>query len=170
MLCFPVVMSILAFQSVKCQSLLLGKPNVCNQDEAVREAIHNGKIVSQSAMVSFSTYKRTTLQTTRNKERIIFEEVRSNNGGGYDNSTGIFTVPIDGTYYFFVSILTTSPGEFQLTLKENPRVRDSMFLVTDTSGLVQTSNSVVVNMKAGDKVSVRTHSPRGPGIYTVYRY
>uniref|UniRef100_A0A194ALQ6 Uncharacterized protein n=1 Tax=Pinctada fucata TaxID=50426 RepID=A0A194ALQ6_PINFU len=32
---------------------------------------HNGKIGSQSAMVSFSTYKRTTLQTTVKDERMF---------------------------------------------------------------------------------------------------
>ena len=37
---------------------------------------------------------------------IVFDVPVQNSGGHYDNTTGIYTAPIDGTYEFIVHILS----------------------------------------------------------------
>ena len=43
-----------------------------------------------------------------NDDRVIFDEINSNIGNGYDSNTGIFTVPYNGTY----DLTLTNMGRF----------------------------------------------------------
>ena len=43
---------------------------------------------------------------------IIFNETRLNPGGHYDNTTGIYTVPVDGIYEFNIMIYSRPDSDF----------------------------------------------------------
>ena len=55
--------------------------------------------------IGFSAHRNDGSDVAHN-ERIVFEHVTTNLGGGYDPTTGIFTCPISG--YYFVSVTTFS--------------------------------------------------------------
>jgi hypothetical protein len=44
-------------------------------------------------------------------EPIIFDKVLANEGGGYDQVTGIFTVPVAGMYTFTATLRGTMDAE-----------------------------------------------------------
>ena len=47
---------------------------------------------------------------------IVFNEIRLNPGGHYDNTTSIYTVPIDGIYEFNVNLKGQPDGDFGVFL------------------------------------------------------
>ena len=43
----------------------------------------------------------------------VFDETRLNPGGNYDNTTGIYTAPIDGVYQFNINIRSSGDTDFR---------------------------------------------------------
>ena len=48
---------------------------------------------------------------------IIFEDSKINPGGFYDNTTGIYTVPLDGTYEFYVHLSAVEGPDWYMTFQ-----------------------------------------------------
>ena len=90
------------------------------------------------------------------KQVIQFNHVITNEGGAYDNSTGIFTTPVDGTYNFQTTILTSNDVEIwgHIDVNESPKVWFNAKASDNRhdSG----SQSLVISLIKGDKVTART--------------
>ena len=50
---------------------------------------------------------------------IVFDKVITSYGGGYDSSTGVFTTPKDGNYYFYWQITVNGGNACDTYLKKN---------------------------------------------------
>ena len=58
--------------------------------------------------------------TYNSGNRVLFDSVQCNEGGGYSYSNGIFTAPVTGTYVFMATVRNHSNGQnsiFYLTVK-----------------------------------------------------
>ena len=90
---------------------------------------------------------------------MAFPRVITNKGQGYDNSTGKFTAPRDGTYVFTVTAVSYS-NYLRLDI-----VHDGVSKVrtwSDDSAYYQTgTNLVVLELDRGDAVWVKYYSGRG---------
>ncbi|XP_043074522.1 complement C1q-like protein 4 [Puntigrus tetrazona] len=109
---------------------------------------------SSTGGVAFSA----ALQDAIAKNDVIkFNDVITNLGGGYDSSTGTFTCKTAGVYYFIFSIVKTGQNlRVDLFLNDQTAVASAVavdVLHTDTA-----SNSVVLQLKAGDRLYVRLNS------------
>ena len=96
----------------------------------------------------------TKASTTWNSGILIFNVAISNIGDGYNQSIGVFTVPIAGTYVFYASANEYASQEIGLdiTLKSVSKVR----LVGYSSAAHQTgTNMVVLTFQRGDRVWVK---------------
>lgn len=105
----------------------------------------------------------TTPSSTLNSGTLVFNQVISNIGNGYNNCTGVFSAPTTGTYVFYASAVEHNKQNLQLDIVLNsvPKVRLMGYL----SAAYQTgTNMVVLPLKRGDKVWVR-HS-YGTGYWT----
>ena len=58
-------------------------------------------------------------------EKIIFTKVPTNVGNSYDNETGIFTAPHNGTYLFTVISMSTTGDHTALITVNGERLRPS---------------------------------------------
>lgn len=92
------------------------------------------------------------------------DKVITNNGNGYDPSTGVFTCPTAGTYALFSKIFVSyrsadSWTEYSLVLNNQP----ISWLWTEHTGIshaatASDSDMVVVNLEVGDKVWLKTNN------------
>lgn len=92
---------------------------------------------------------------------IVFEEVITNAGSHYNSATGIFVAPVAGQYYFSINVKDFS-GIHSTTLHivlNGNRVAEVATLNKEYFGA--DSNSVVIELLAGDEVYVRSYNPGG---------
>ncbi|KAK3092551.1 hypothetical protein FSP39_004300 [Pinctada imbricata] len=121
---------------------------------------------SKTGTVSFSSYMTPSLKTS-SYQIIPFKGILTNEGGAYNPSTGIFTVPLNGLYYFHCSILTTIQGEYMLYVNG----KRQMYLISDDKDIFeQSSNAVTLNLKKGDRVFITTASKRGNNFSYLHHY
>lgn len=109
---------------------------------------------------------------------IIFNGTRLNNGGHYSASTGLFTAPIDGTYWFHVWSMDYS-GSTQYTndyieLQRNASNADADELRVYTSAAQATrshrAGGIVRRLNSGDNMRVYNQSAQIYGTSYVYLY
>eukprot|EP00105_Crassostrea_gigas_P019978 XP_011438639.1 PREDICTED: heavy metal-binding protein HIP-like [Crassostrea gigas] len=107
----------------------------------------------------------TSSSSTWSGDILVFPHVVTNNGNGYNPSTGKFTAPTDGTYVFFVTANTKFKNYLYLDIVHNgtSKVRtmsyDSTFYQTGT-------NMAVLQLVKGDSVWVSRNN--GKSYYTEY--
>ncbi|XP_034565808.1 complement C1q-like protein 2 [Notolabrus celidotus] len=87
---------------------------------------------------------------------LVFRRVLSNLGNGYNSETGVFTAPVAGTYYFFMSHHAGGQHIVSLTLIRNS---DAIVQTYDHASTADTadngSNAAVLQLQQGDLVYVR---------------
>ena len=91
--------------------------------------------------------------------RIIFDEGRINPGGHYDTTTGVYTVPLDGIYQFYVQIENDIDDNNDWNISLYVAGVRSTFSRHDASGsseseLVSLSSLVLLHLSAGQQVWV----------------
>lgn len=97
-------------------------------------------------------------------QTIIYNNILTNDGNGYDDKTGVFTCPVAGTYMFVVDAL--SPGPTSLHLHLN-KTKVASLHVSDyqKKGYLQMSRTIVLKVKKGDRVSVVNHAYSSGTLY-----
>ncbi|CAC5412894.1 C1QL [Mytilus coruscus] len=111
-----------------------------------------------------------TLSKTVNlrKNHVVkFDAIKTNIGGGYDASSGVFTVPRKGTYEFAVNFITSNRNEWlELDLIKNNIVVVRGHAAYDkfTSGSLQ----AILELNKGDRTWV-SH-PRSSGQLYGYNF
>ena len=90
---------------------------------------------------------------------IIWEEIITNIGGGFNPGTGIFTCPQDGHYFFSVSVTSNwqnddMRAEFQIVHNGNALVT-APAMAPGTSAQGTATNSAVIDCMNGGQVWIR---------------
>ncbi|CAC5423614.1 unnamed protein product [Mytilus coruscus] len=102
---------------------------------------------------AFTAYKVST-QALSTGEVIKFDQVWTNNGNGYDPSSGVFTAPLAGLYHFAAVVMSVSDATLYLSLYHN-NAKITTSYITD-KGYKTGTFDVVLTLKKGDKVSIRS--------------
>ena len=107
--------------------------------------------------VSFNVRKAKDL-TPAQYQVITFENVIQNNGRAYDEVTGVFTAPYDGTYLFAVQVCAYQAkiGNFVLVVDDKKNEILAVF-VYETGTYTSTSGTVVHRLTKGQKVWVMNY-------------
>jgi hypothetical protein len=94
------------------------------------------------------------LKLDRTDKIIIFTTATTNEGSGYDTSTGIFTAPVGGLYQFIVNYCTRikQHSPLALVLSGNVIARSSNY---DASTNTCSSFSAVIRVKSEEKIWVK---------------
>ena len=81
-----------------------------------------------------------------------------NIGGAYNSDTGIFTVPVNGTYMFNVQVCANIAawGQFQLVVDESANIILAIRYYEANVGDTSSSDSVAVYLTKGQQVWVQS--------------
>ena len=72
----------------------------------------------------------TRSMTSKSGQTLVFPNIITNVGGGYNGNTGVFTAPRDGVYVFFCKITSYSdPNEmlFEFILNGSPKTQNLVY-------------------------------------------
>ncbi|CAC5425918.1 unnamed protein product [Mytilus coruscus] len=91
---------------------------------------------------------------------IIFDSVKTNIGGHYSSSTGVFTSPRNGLYMISATMRSTASKHLHCELWVNEAMKEKIFGTNLSTGTV----NAVLQLKTGDKVFIRKDHRSGEGI------
>ncbi|XP_052065242.1 caprin-2-like [Mytilus californianus] len=115
----------------------------------------NGQETSKSTVIVFYAFMSKSIRSPAVGRRLVFDLIKTNQGGGYNRHTVVFTCPRNGTYVFVWVRLVSAYHSFEFMI--NNSVYGSTYIYnkyTDGSD----SGTVVANVSKGDSVYVRMHS------------
>uniref|UniRef100_A0A8W8LMJ7 C1q domain-containing protein n=1 Tax=Magallana gigas TaxID=29159 RepID=A0A8W8LMJ7_MAGGI len=115
-----------------------------------------------TSTIAFQSSLTNNLNNMKNHETVVFDKVSVNEGKAYDSSSGIFTAPLDGTYSFTWTTLTTGGKYFISEIMQNGKVITKNY--TDgrgRDGYEMSTSHANIKMKKGDKVWIRTYGNLG---------
>uniref|UniRef100_K1Q625 Caprin-2 n=1 Tax=Magallana gigas TaxID=29159 RepID=K1Q625_MAGGI len=91
---------------------------------------------------------------------LVFPHVVTNNGNGYNPSTGKFTAPTDGTYVFFLTVVSNSNKFIYMNIVHNGA--DKVRTIGHESAQYMTgTNMAVLQLVKGDSVWVSRRHGKG---------
>ena len=91
---------------------------------------------------------------------LVFPHVITNNGNGYDPSTGKFTASKKGTYVFSVNVISYGSNTVYFDIVHNGR--STVRTMSHGSASYQTgTNMAVLTLEKGDSVWVKRYSGQG---------
>ncbi|XP_053373708.1 complement C1q and tumor necrosis factor-related protein 9A-like [Mercenaria mercenaria] len=94
---------------------------------------------------------------------IIFDNIVTNIGQAYSGTTGVFTAPKDGVYYFVATILSFSGQHVETEIVKNG---DSMVRLYSYGKFYdQGTSGVVLQLNASDEVWVRNMGTNGENVH-----
>lgn len=116
-------------------------------------------------VIGFQSSRTGELQDLKTRETVIFNQASMNEGNAYNTTSGEFTAPVDGIYFFNWSTLSDTGKYFitELVLNSIPiayNYSDGRGR-TRSAGYVMTSSHANIKMKKGDKVWIRTYHNYG---------
>ena len=88
---------------------------------------------------------------------VIFDRVITNEGSGYNPTTGVFTCRVLGVYVFFLNVMTHNGKYVEVELVRNGQ-RFLIILAKDTGEHDNGSNLGVIRLGVGDTVWARVHA------------
>ncbi|XP_071168721.1 complement C1q-like protein 2 [Mytilus edulis] len=104
--------------------------------------------------IGFLVGLKTTLQNRPKGSVVIYDKVITNDGNGYNPSTGIFTASVEGLYSFSWTTTTQANKYFYTYLAVNGNLIARNHAGHDNVNL-SASQTVVVHLKKNDKVNIK---------------
>ena len=112
--------------------------------------------VIKEPTIAFNVRDAKDLSPQKN-EVIQFKTILLNAGGGFDETTGIFTSPVNGTFMFSIQVATDSRqwGRFQLVCDTSDNVILSIAHYNADADFTSTSGTVAHVLSQGQRVWVQ---------------
>ncbi|XP_063408572.1 heavy metal-binding protein HIP-like [Mytilus trossulus] len=138
-------------QNERIERLTIGKENSDQKYNNLVKDIVSFKRTEKSKNIGFSAAVRTHV-ILKAGEIVKFNTIKSNEGKAYNPATGIFEVPISGTYMFTCTILTKAGSVLEICLKVNHQDYNMCVYSIAVNGHNSATNSIVLRLKKGDHV------------------
>ena len=124
-----------------------------------------GMVQLHGIKVSFSVNMKPKKPNLGGGQTVIYDEVLTNDGKGYDDRTGVFTSPVAGTYMFVVDALSRKPVWLRIYL--NKTIVASLHISGSHSNSVylQISRTVILKLRKGDHVKVVNDATHNGYVY-----
>ncbi|XP_063401904.1 uncharacterized protein LOC134686161 [Mytilus trossulus] len=118
------------------------------------------EMLKKGETIAFSAY-RTSPQSLSDGTKVLFNQVWTNVGNGYQASTGIFTAPREGLYHFTAVLMSTNGGSLFSKIYHNKTPTAGNYITG--SGYKTGTFDVVFSLQRGDEVYIA-----GGGGYTIH--
>jgi len=112
-------------------------------------------------MVSLHAWLSSDIRGTTSGQAIVFDQVDTNLGGGYNGTIGVFTAPVAGQYQFSLTFMLYFPSSSYSYTGILDVLKNGNMIIrvrADTHGQIgnfdTASGSTVIGLNKGDKVSV----------------
>ncbi|XP_045187629.2 cerebellin-2-like [Mercenaria mercenaria] len=113
-----------------------------------------------STVVAFSaTLNRANIEHIGVHQNIVFSDVITNIGNGYNNHHGLFIAPVSGLYMFSTTLLSGPNVEYSAAIEINGSDVVKMFERGTDNRHGSATQTVVVQLKKGDDVAVQSLVP-----------
>ncbi|XP_060551975.1 complement C1q-like protein 3 [Ruditapes philippinarum] len=114
---------------------------------------------SSPTKVAFYVQLSHDLSGLGNYQAIVFDLVTTNIGSGYNNVNGMFTAPSSGTYVFSWTSASADNHHIQTELVVNSKIVGTTWSDSGNhADYAIASNTVVVDLKPGDVVWIRSNT------------
>lgn len=110
----------------------------------------------------------TNLDNPADGRIVVFDDVITNVGGAYSNTTGVFRAPVHGNFMFsVVGSAAPKSGDHQLhlLLKKNGITVGYLFFDQNHDYYLKRTEVVVITLKPGDEIFVQTDA--GSGLHSL---
>lgn len=118
----------------------------------------------QTSSVAFSAVLTPRRYVGNEKHPVVFDSVETNTGDAYNNATGYFTAPTNGTYYFFASMFADNGLEVGFTIAVNGIVKVKSIARGTDFRHGTASQAVIVQLTNDDAVNVGTFNVYNKGM------
>ena len=113
-----------------------------------------GGIISAPNQISFRACRTGSNIAVNTNTKLPFNATLHNFGGCYDTSTFEFTVPITGTYFFYISIFRNYAANFNGTILVQLRKNGVFHEQLENGGVQKHFANMVIACDVGDVVTV----------------
>ena len=93
-----------------------------------------------------------TINGVENGKTIIFDDVETNLGNGYDGSTGVFIAPTPGIYVFYINLLAQRQNTIESTVFRNGFPIQHVYAGTPENTYGPGGNMVVIMLQKEDNI------------------
>ncbi|XP_053381665.1 cerebellin-2-like [Mercenaria mercenaria] len=137
------------------------KLNLCATKADIKRHTHNGRRQSyDGTVVAFSaTLDQLNVEHIGVHQNIVFSDVITNIGNGYNNHHGLFVAPVSGLYMFSTTILSGQNADFAVAIEINGSDVVRMFERGTDNRHGSATQTVIVQLQKGDDVAVQSLSP-----------
>jgi len=116
-----------------------------------------------SEKIAFHASLSSVIRGTTNGQTIVFDQVDTNLGGGYNGTTGVFTAPVAGAYVFSLTFYMWYSSSYasagQLSIMQNNVQSIRVLVELDSNADDGTaSGTTVLSLNKGDQVHVQASS------------
>ena len=100
-------------------------------------------VITNSAIPAFSANRSTALNISSTNQTVVFNAVTHNQGSHYSNSTGKFTAPVSGLYFFSagIGVLNSSDSRYLVISLQTSDTNYTDILLTGRQNAVDTTGS-----------------------------
>jgi hypothetical protein len=132
-------------------------------------------IITNSTKPAFSSYRSSALNISNTMQVIVYNTAVHNQGGHYNTSTGVFTAPVTGVYYFSAALAITVANDnryFNIYLQTNATAYQGIIMTgrthtKTTTGATygQTNLQGIVPLNANDTVRIYNEIENSSALY-----
>ncbi|XP_077861711.1 caprin-2-like, partial [Saccoglossus kowalevskii] len=127
-----------------------GKPGV-KGDKGDKGNAGDQRPIQTTSRVAFSVARTSRMGPLSNYQAVTYDKIYTNIGGHYNDSTGVFTCPSNGVYFFTMSALKqTSDSNLHVCFMRNQIQLTCAFSRTGAA-----TNSIIIELYLGDEIWVR---------------
>ncbi|XP_076828701.1 complement component 1, q subcomponent-like 4 like [Brachyhypopomus gauderio] len=134
---------------IKNEALQIMAQTSLDKTESMQKENEARKVAFSASLLDSETgHNGPVLETSP----LIYKRVFTNFGNGYDSSTGIFTAPLKGVYYFRFYAHSHTGIRMAVSLYKNDVRQCSLFSLKPTNTNGNASNGIVLTLQKGDQI------------------